>query len=540
MAALSPLTVRISTPGGPDAHIGVSGLLHDADARALVGCGVAIARLSRHGALAQALAAARVQAQAPFGLAAVAGRDVRDLGREEVINLIKRACAAGGEFELTLLAGTVVPEGPSPPPPPPLLPPPPRPPSEMAVAPPPLPLPPPSLPPPPFPPPLLRQSPDDASLSSTSSSEEEGETRIARMRAAALRTSKRSTPARATPPGAAVVEAPSAAAEPSGAASERAARAQRCVGFLLRCGGLKTEKRTGWVHAGVALPESVADHSHRAALIALLAAHHAEGAPDGAHAALVALAHDLAEAVTGDIVPEERQRERARAGAADVSGASTGGRGRLVVGKAEKAALEADAMEALRRELSPHAAEDAFGALWREYEAHATPAARLVKDADKLEMLLQALEYERAQPRLDLSQFFEARERIVGAEARAMADEILRLRGEMLAARARAPPPPAVASADAAAAAAVPEASSTAAPPSEARAMADEILRLRGEVLAARARAPLPPAAAAAAAPEASSTAAPPSAAAAVGAAAFFVGLLLGAAAALAVAARRR
>jgi len=248
---------------------------------------------------------------------------------------------------------------------------------------------------------------------------------------------------------------PSAGAADSDAPlSERAARARRCVGFLLRCGGLKTEKRTGWIHAGVAAPESVADHSHRAALIALLAARHAEGAPDARHAALVALVHDLAESLTGDIVPEERQRERARAGAAAVSGASAASAagaaaaGR-VVGREEKAALEAAAMAALRAELAPHGEEDTFGALWREYEAHATPAARLVKDADKLEMLLQALEYERAQPALDLSQFYEARGRIAGAEAAAMADEVLRLRRIMLAERARAPPPAAQAQAQA-------------------------------------------------------------------------------------------
>lgn len=38
-------------------------------------------------------------------------------------------------------------------------------------------------------------------------------------------------------------------------------------------------------------------------------------------------------------------------------------------------------------------------ALWREYEAQQTPASHLVKDFDKLEMILQAAEYEGAQVR---------------------------------------------------------------------------------------------------------------------------------------------
>ena len=41
------------------------------------------------------------------------------------------------------------------------------------------------------------------------------------------------------------------------------------------------------------------------------------------------------------------------------------------------------------------AAEDLV-ALWTEYDAASTPEARLVKDADKLEMVQQSLVYERS------------------------------------------------------------------------------------------------------------------------------------------------
>ena len=46
-------------------------------------------------------------------------------------------------------------------------------------------------------------------------------------------------------------------------------------------------------------------------------------------------------------------------------------------------------------------------ALWHEYEDHVTDEAKLLKDLDKLEMIMQAGEYERAQGK-DLSQFFES------------------------------------------------------------------------------------------------------------------------------------
>lgn len=46
-------------------------------------------------------------------------------------------------------------------------------------------------------------------------------------------------------------------------------------------------------------------------------------------------------------------------------------------------------------------------ALWEEYEAGETPAAALVKDVDKYEMVVQAYEYEKATGK-DLSPFFDS------------------------------------------------------------------------------------------------------------------------------------
>lgn len=46
--------------------------------------------------------------------------------------------------------------------------------------------------------------------------------------------------------------------------------------------------------------------------------------------------------------------------------------------------------------------------LWHEYEAQSSPESHLVKDFDKLEMIIQAHEYEQAQPGLQLQQFFDS------------------------------------------------------------------------------------------------------------------------------------
>ena len=94
--------------------------------------------------------------------------------------------------------------------------------------------------------------------------------------------------------------------------------AARVVDFLEMARGLKTTPRTGWVHRGVRGPESVADHSWRVALMALVGAEGTSGL-DTARAVQIALVHDLAEAIVGDIAPgdgvpaEEKHRGEAAA-----------------------------------------------------------------------------------------------------------------------------------------------------------------------------------------------------------------------------------
>lgn len=139
---------------------------------------------------------------------------------------------------------------------------------------------------------------------------------------------------------------------------------------------LKDVERAGWALRGVAAPESVADHCYGTALLCLLYA--ADAGVDRDRAVAIALAHDLAEAVTGDFV--------ARADAADRD-----------VSEDEKAAAERAAMA----ELVPPAAEE-VRALWREYEERATPEAVFVRDMNLLDMCLQALYYE-ASSRYDAS-----------------------------------------------------------------------------------------------------------------------------------------
>ena len=150
------------------------------------------------------------------------------------------------------------------------------------------------------------------------------------------------------------------------------------VTLLDRATDLKLLPRTGWLLAGIAQPESVAAHSFATALLALSLAETinldpaAEGlaAPlDVARVVRLALLHDLAESLVTDL-PK---------------------RSAALLGATAKHAAEDAAMAELLTGL-PHAEADR--ALWAEYDAAATPEARVVKDADKLEMVHQALRYE--------------------------------------------------------------------------------------------------------------------------------------------------
>jgi putative hydrolase of HD superfamily len=138
--------------------------------------------------------------------------------------------------------------------------------------------------------------------------------------------------------------------------------------FLKNVGKLKSIPRTGWVESGIQEPESVADHSFRTAVLAMLLAD-LQGLDSG-KAAKMALLHDLAEALTGDLTPENKSQM----GVAFLT-------------------EEEEAMEQLLSNL-PRVVAESYKALWGELRRGSSPEAKVVALADKAEMLLQASEYE--------------------------------------------------------------------------------------------------------------------------------------------------
>ena len=148
---------------------------------------------------------------------------------------------------------------------------------------------------------------------------------------------------------------------------------KQIVDFLRALGALKDLPRVGWPLRGVRNAESVADHSYRVAVLAMVLADWIadNGALlDAEKTMRMALLHDIPEAKTGDIPKPVSRR----------------------FPSGFKAKMEAEAADAL---LSPMGILGGrYRALLDEYEQGGTLESAVVHAADKLETLLQAYEYE--------------------------------------------------------------------------------------------------------------------------------------------------
>ncbi|XP_072264958.1 5'-deoxynucleotidase HDDC2 isoform X2 [Pyxicephalus adspersus] len=150
------------------------------------------------------------------------------------------------------------------------------------------------------------------------------------------------------------------------AASCASAAGRNLLQFMKLLGQLKRTPRTGWVYRQVEKPESVSDHMYRMAVIAMLTA---DNKLNKDRCIRLALVHDMAESIVGDIAPADN------------------------VSKEEKHRKEKDAMKHLSHLLPDDLKKEIYD-LWEEYEFQSTEEAKFVKELDQCEMILQALEYE--------------------------------------------------------------------------------------------------------------------------------------------------
>ena len=118
------------------------------------------------------------------------------------------------------------------------------------------------------------------------------------------------------------------------------------------------------------------------------------------------LFHDTAESLVGDLTPADG------------------------VPKAERHRREGETLSYIKKRLlvnvNAGSAGEELGALWQEFEDGESLESRFVQDIDKVELLLQMVEYEsRAGGHIDLSQFTYVTTKIQLPETKGWADEIM-------------------------------------------------------------------------------------------------------------------
>lgn len=159
---------------------------------------------------------------------------------------------------------------------------------------------------------------------------------------------------------------------------------------------------------------------YRMSIITLICPPSLSSKLDIAKCTKMALIHDMAESLVGDITP--------------VDG----------VTKGEKSRRETETMDYLCSSLLGNVDRGVQGKhireIWQEYEDSQTMESKFVHDVDKMELLLQMMEYERShQARIDLGEFSHVVTRIVLPEVQAWAKELIAEREEFWAGHGKKP-----------------------------------------------------------------------------------------------------
>ncbi len=153
-----------------------------------------------------------------------------------------------------------------------------------------------------------------------------------------------------------------------------ALNAQTILDFIEEIGVLKNLPRTGWRFQGIKDGESVADHCYRVSLLSMILADllKTHGVSlDAEKVMRMALLHEVAEARIGDIpfpaleyIAEDVKENGEKAAVKSMFGA---------FGDVGEKYIE----------------------IWEEFESNTSVEGQLVRAADKLELMIQAYEYEK-------------------------------------------------------------------------------------------------------------------------------------------------
>jgi len=177
------------------------------------------------------------------------------------------------------------------------------------------------------------------------------------------------------------------------------------INLALEIGLLKNVIRTGWAVKGVKNPESVADHTWRMAILALVLAPQLN--VDRDKLVRMTLVHDLGETFAGDIRWEK---------------------GKTVFGSQEE--KHKKGKTAMDKMFADNPSFQEYLDLWQEFVDQETKEAKALKWIDKLETLIQAYEYEKLGLNTgSLQEFWDNVEKYLeGSELESYMDELKKLR----------------------------------------------------------------------------------------------------------------
>jgi len=146
---------------------------------------------------------------------------------------------------------------------------------------------------------------------------------------------------------------------------------EKIVDFVQKVGFLKKIKRSGWISwVGIENPESVADHSFRSAVLAMCIAD-LKGLNTEKLMRMLLL-HDVHEALIGDYDYFAKRK----------------------ISRSELKRKEHEAMEKMLENL-PKKLKEKYFSIWLEFEEQKSLEAKIARQIDQLEMIFQALEYEK-------------------------------------------------------------------------------------------------------------------------------------------------
>lgn len=167
------------------------------------------------------------------------------------------------------------------------------------------------------------------------------------------------------------------------------------IKFFTEVGGLRKVIRRGWILIGAKDPGTVVDHSFRTAIMVWILSSEKKTNLNIERALKIALIHDLCELYAGDMTPYDFHSvlpKDKKKWPELFDKWPRFPKSKKIKGFVDKHEKEKKSLIKLISYLSPKSRKEIFN-LWLDYEKGLTKESRFVKQANRIETLLQALEY---------------------------------------------------------------------------------------------------------------------------------------------------